>query len=114
MSESRSGSAELYSAPRNAPMTTRYRWMFPAALLLCSACAPAAPAPPIYDVLITGGAVLDGTGAPAVKADVGIRDGRIADIGDLKTATAKRRIDATGLTVAPGFIDMHNHSDYTI
>ena len=41
-------------------------------------------------------------------------DGRIATIGDLKAAYARRRIDASGLTVAPGFIDMHNHSDYTI
>jgi N-acyl-D-amino-acid deacylase len=82
-------------------------------LLLASACArPAAQQP--YDLLITGGSVLNGEGTPAVRADVGIRGGRIATIGDLRTATATRRIDASGLTVAPGFIDMHNHSDYTI
>ena len=82
-------------------------------LLLASACArPAAQQP--YDLLITGGSVLNGEGTPAVPADVGIRGGRIATIGDLRTATATRRIDASGLTVAPGFIDMHNHSDYTI
>ena len=81
--------------------------------LALSACAqPAAQQP--YDLLITGGSVLDGEGTPAVRADVGIRDGRIASIGDLRTVTSTRRIDATGLTVAPGFIDMHNHSDYTI
>jgi N-acyl-D-aspartate/D-glutamate deacylase len=82
-------------------------------LLLTSACArPAAQQP--YDVLITGGSVLNGEGAPALRTDVGIRGGRIATIGDLQTAAATRRIDASGLTVAPGFIDIHNHSDYTI
>ena len=49
-----------------------------------------------------------------MRADVGIRAGRIAAIGDLAAAAATRRIDASGLTVSPGFIDMHNHSDYTI
>jgi N-acyl-D-amino-acid deacylase len=82
-------------------------------LFLVSACAgPAAQQP--YDVLITGGSVLNGEGTPALRADVGIRGGRIATIGDLQTAAATRRIDASGLTVAPGFIDIHNHSDYTI
>ena len=82
-------------------------------LLLASACArPEAQQP--YDVVITGGSVLNGEGTPAVRADVGIRGGRIATIGDLGNAAEARRIDATGLTVAPGFIDIHNHSDYTI
>ena len=84
-------------------------------LLLASACArTAAQQPQPYDILITGGSVLNGEGTPAVRADVGIRGGRIAAIGDLRNATTMRRIDASGLTVAPGFIDMHNHSDYTI
>ena len=82
-------------------------------LLLASACARTAAQQP-YDIVITGGLALNGEGTPAVRADVGIRGGRIATIGDLTAATASRRIDATGLTVAPGFIDMHNHSDYTI
>ena len=82
-------------------------------LAVAAACTrPAAQQP--YDLVVTGGSVLDGEGTPAVRADVGIRGGRIATIGDLRTATAARRIDASGLTVAPGFIDMHNHSDYTI
>jgi len=81
--------------------------------VLAQACArPAAQQP--YDLLISGGSVLNGEGSPAVRADLGIRDGRIAAIGDLSAAAATRRIDASGLTVAPGFIDMHNHSDYTI
>lgn len=69
---------------------------------------------PAFDVLIAGGTVIDGNGTPPVRADVGIRDGVIAAIGDLSGADAVRRIDASGLVVAPGFIDIHNHSDYTI
>jgi N-acyl-D-aspartate/D-glutamate deacylase len=65
-------------------------------------------------LLITGGSVLNGDGTSAARVDVGIRGDRIAAIGDLRTAAATRRIDASGLTVAPGFIDIHNHSDYTI
>jgi N-acyl-D-amino-acid deacylase len=70
--------------------------------------------PPQYDLLIAGGSVIDGEGTPPVVTDLAIRVGMIAAIGDLRAAAARRRIDASGLTVAPGFIDMHNHSDYTI
>jgi N-acyl-D-amino-acid deacylase len=66
---------------------------------------------PDFDILIRGGQVLDGTGASAVAADVGIRNGRIAEIGSLQQRSAKRTIDATRLTVAPGFIDLHTHSE---
>jgi N-acyl-D-amino-acid deacylase len=81
--------------------------------LALSACSGSTPQPP-YDLLITGGSVIDGDGTPATAADIGIRDGKIASIGSLRAARARQRIDASGLTVAPGFIDMHNHSDYTI
>src|SRR5262245_46170021 len=81
-------------------------------VVLASCARPAAQAP--FDVLIVGGSVVNGEGTPPVAADVGVRDGRIAAIGNLASASARRRIDASGLTVAPGFIDMHNHSDYTI
>src|SRR4029078_6884894 len=68
-------------------------------LLLASACArPEAQQP--YDVVITGGSVLNGEGTPAVRADVGIRGGRIAAIGDLGNAAAAGRIDCNGLTRA--------------
>ena len=82
-------------------------------LLVAGACARSGAQQP-YDLLITGGSVLNGEGTPAVRADIGIRGERIAAIGDLPAATAARRIDAAGLIVAPGFIDMHNHSDYTV
>src|SRR6188508_1707721 len=66
---------------------------------------------PQFDLLIRGGQVLDGTGSAAVRADVGIRGDRIAEVGQLSAATARRTIDATGLMVAPGFIDLHTHSE---
>ena len=67
-----------------------------------------------YDLIIAGGAVLDGENHPAVNTDIGIRDGRIAKIGPMGSSSATERIDARGLTVAPGFIDIHSHSDYSM
>src|SRR5215831_1428591 len=67
-----------------------------------------------FDVLIRGGRIVDGTGNPVYTGDIGIRDGKIAAMGRLAGKTAARIIDATDLTVSPGFIDIHNHSDFTI
>ena len=67
-----------------------------------------------YDVLVQGGTVYDGTDAPGVAADVGIVGGRIVAIGALAGAGARTRIDARGLAVAPGFIDLHSHADGTL
>ena len=67
-----------------------------------------------FDILIRGGNVLDGTGSPARAADIGIQRRRIARVGKLARAPAHRTIDAKGLFVAPGFIDIHTHSDIGI
>ncbi len=74
--------------------------------------AAASDAP--FDVLIRGGRVIDGTGAPWFYADVGVRDGRIAAIGSFATHPAKQVIEARGSVVSPGFIDMHSHSDLAL
>jgi dihydroorotase/N-acyl-D-amino-acid deacylase len=67
-----------------------------------------------FDLVILNGHIIDGTGSPWYSGDIGIRDGRIAAIGNLAHAAAKRRIDARGRVVAPGFIDMLGQSDLTI
>ncbi len=67
-----------------------------------------------FDLLIHGGCVIDGTRRPRFTADVGIRDGRIAAIGDLHGQAACNSIDATGRIVAPGFIDSHTHDDQAL
>ena len=65
----------------------------------------------MLDVLIRHGHLIDGTGNPWVRADVGIVNGRVANVGFLREESARRIIDASGLYVCPGFIDMHAHSD---
>ena len=80
--------------------------------LLPSACQRQDGASGAYDILITNGRIVDGTGSPAFEGDVGIRGQRIAAVGDLSDAEAGRVIDATGHVVAPGFIDLHSHSSW--
>jgi len=84
------------------------RLLIPVLLLLFGVSAHTQPAR--YDVLVRNGRVLDGSGNPWRYADIGIRGGRIVDIGKLANATAARVIDAAGLTVSPGFIDVHSHA----
>ena len=67
-----------------------------------------------FDTLIRGGIVVDGSRVPRYRADVGIKNGIIAKIGNLKTASAGKVLDATGLIVAPGAIDLHTHYDAQI
>lgn len=84
--------------------------MLLAALGAALAQAPAAPQVGAFDVVIRHGTVLDGTGLPAFAADVAIAGDRIAAVGDLSRARAALDIDATGLYVAPGFINIHSHA----
>src|SRR5580765_8558002 len=87
----------------------RVRMAAAAVALLIFAASLSSQATP-YDVLIRNGRVLDGSGNPWLAADLGIRGGRIVDMGRLGNAAAARVIDARGLTVSPGFIDVHSHA----
>ncbi len=80
-------------------------------LLLTSLALAQAPA---FDLVITHGHIIDGTGSPWYSGDLGIRDGKIAAIGNLSAAPRKRTIDAAGKVAAPGFIDMLGQSELTI
>ncbi|HET9922644.1 MAG TPA: hypothetical protein VFS98_00830 [Methylomirabilota bacterium] len=66
------------------------------------------------DLLIRGGTILDGTGADGVRADLAVRDGRIAAITFQHSGPARRVVDAHGLIVAPGFVYIKTHSDFTL
>jgi N-acyl-D-amino-acid deacylase len=85
-----------------------------AALLPLLGGAAAAAPPAACDLLLAGGRVVDGTGAPWFRADVCVRGDHIAAVGDLARVPARRRIDASRLVVAPGFIDMLGQSEYNV
>jgi N-acyl-D-amino-acid deacylase len=91
------------------------RWRLDAFLL--TVLVAFSTAPPVtaqnltFDTLLIGGSILDGTGAPMQRTDLGLRNGRIAAIGDLHAASAKRRLNVAGLVITPGFIDVHSHAD---
>jgi N-acyl-D-amino-acid deacylase len=88
---------------------------FAALLIVIPRLVPfAATRPDPFDIIIRNGHIIDGTGSPWVSGDIGIRDGRIASVGHLSAAAAKREIDARGMVVAPGFIDMLGQSELTI
>ena len=96
------------------------RWIVAVCLMAFSVgCAVAQSAAPggdarPFDIVIVNGHIIDGTGSPWYSGDVGIRDGRIAAIGDLEKAARKQTIDAHGDVVAPGFIDMLGQSEMTM
>src|SRR5690348_2960391 len=86
--------------------------LFALLLALTPLYAQSASAP--YDLIIRNGHIIDGTGSPWYSGDIGVRNGRIAAIGFLGATQAKRTIDAHGMVVAPGFIDMLGQSELTI
>ena len=96
------------------------RTMLPALLVLMACLAVAYTGlraqqpPPAFDVLIAGGRIVDGTGAPWFRGDIAIAGDRIAAIGRLEGHPARQTVDATGLVVAPGFIDMLGQSEFNV
>src|SRR5436190_1795943 len=79
-----------------------------ATMVLLTACAgrTTAPPAPTFDVIVRGGTIYDGGGGPPRVADVGVRGDRVAALGDLAAARGAREVDAHGLAVAPGFVNM--------
>jgi N-acyl-D-amino-acid deacylase len=90
------------------------RAVFVFSSVLCASVLCCAQSSPSFDLIITNGHVIDGTGSPWYSGDIGVRNGKIAAIGNLASAASKRTIDAHGLVVAPGFIDMLGQSETTI
>ncbi len=93
------------------PRGTSRRWAVVAVLVAATALARAQTTPTApYDVIIRNGTVIDGTGGPRFVADVAIVRGHVARIGDLRGQKATAEVDASGLVVAPGFINIHSHA----
>lgn len=102
-------------------MKVRLRWLaqvclrrviFPLAVLVAvNSCDVFTPS---LDIVIINGRIVDGTGNPAYRADLGIKAGKIAEIGSLKSRRSNRVIDVEGMLVTPGFIDMHTHAERNI
>jgi len=93
------------------PLSPRATWLWLILTVLLGASLPGLGSAQDFDYVIRGGRVLDGSGNPAFNADVGVRGDEIVRVGDLSAASAGRVIDATGLYVVPGFIDLHSHAD---
>jgi N-acyl-D-amino-acid deacylase len=97
-----------------AKLSLRNIFIFILAIMLSSGALLSAQAPTSYNLVITNGHIVDGTGSPWYSGDIGIREGKVACIGNLSAAPRKRTIDAAGKVVAPGFIDMLGQSELSI
>ena len=89
----------------------RPRAAFMVVACLAMVASPGGAQAPRYDIVITGGTLIDGSGAPGRRADVGIKGGQIVAVGAVPNPAGSQTIDATDLVVAPGFIDVHTHAD---
>ena len=97
-----------------SPISISTTWIYGLLFSILLTLAPVGFAQASFDLVITNGHIIDGTGSPWYSGDVGIRDGKIAAIGNLSASARKRTIDASGKVVAPGFIDMLGQSELTI
>ena len=102
-------SADKSAHSKEASGTELMKFLF--ALVILSMLLTATQTTPQFDLVIKGGRIVDGSGSSGYVADVGIKNDRIVKIGELSKATATRIIDARGLVVAPGFIDMLGQSE---
>src|SRR6478735_2391394 len=93
--------------------SAKFKMLLVLTLALSTQLAFAQPAAP-FDLVIVNGHIIDGTGSPWYSGDIGIRDGKIAAIGNLSNTARKRTIDAAGKVVTPGFIDLLGQSELTI
>ena len=69
---------------------------------------------PVFDIVVSGAFVVDGTGTPGRNADIGVNGDRITAIGNLRSGEASLTLDAAEMVVAPGFVGIHSHSDFTL
>src|SRR5579863_421149 len=95
-------------------MPNNSRFLLPVIVCLLATVSLSAQTLPAFDLVITNGHIIDGTGSPWYSGDLGIRDGKIAAIGNLTATSRKRTIDAAGKVVTPGFIDMLGQSELSI
>jgi dihydroorotase/N-acyl-D-amino-acid deacylase len=102
----------VFLLTRKATLRGTATWLIVTGLVIAAECYKAQE--PRYDLLIINAHIVDGSGSPWFEGAVAVTGGKIADVGRLTQATARQVIDAKGMVVTPGFIDLHSHSDYTL